>query len=59
MKDITLLIKKLFHKKKEEEPVNKNPYILLWYKHNWSHRKVEINNSKYWQWEIDNNGFKP
>ncbi len=42
-----------------ELPKNKNPYILIWYKQSWSKRKTAENNTKYWQWEIDYNGFTP
>ena len=36
-----------------------NPYMLLWYKQGWSENKIARNNQKYWQWEIDHNGFRP
>jgi len=36
-----------------------NPYMLLWYKQGWSEKRIAINNSKYWKWEIDHNGFRP
>jgi hypothetical protein len=36
-----------------------NPYMLLWYKQGWSEKRIAINNSKYWQWEIEHNGFRP
>jgi len=36
-----------------------NPYELLWYKQGWSEKRTAINNTKYWQWEMDYNGFDP
>lgn len=36
-----------------------NPYTLLWYRKGWSENKVKKNNSKYWEWEMIHNGFKP
>ena len=36
-----------------------NPHMLLWYKQGWSEKRIAINNDKYWQWEIDHNGFDP
>lgn len=36
-----------------------NPYTLLWYKQGWSEKRTAINNTKYWKWEIDHNGFDP
>jgi len=36
-----------------------NPYMLLWYKQGWSEKRIAMNNTKYWQWEIDHNGFDP
>jgi hypothetical protein len=38
---------------------SKNPYELIYYKKGWSENKTRKNNIKYWQWEIDNNGFRP
>ena len=37
----------------------KNPYMLLWYQKGWSKKRIAKNNYKYWQWEIENNGFRP
>lgn len=37
----------------------KNPYTLIWWKSGWSLSKIKKNNTKFWQWEIKNNGFKP
>jgi hypothetical protein len=35
-----------------------NPYSLVYYRNDWSESKTEINNAKYWTWEIENNGFR-
>ena len=37
----------------------KNPYTLVCYRAGWSNKKTEVNNLKYWKWEMDNNGFDP
>lgn len=47
-------IKRLLNSKKK-----KNPYMLIWYRKGWSENKIARNNKKYWQWEIDHNGFRP
>lgn len=36
----------------------KNPYSLVYYRAGWGKTKTERNNSKYWQWEFEYNGFK-
>lgn len=36
-----------------------NPYELIWYMQGWSKTRVKKNNTKYWQWEINYNGFNP
>lgn len=36
-----------------------NPYKLIWHKKGWSKTRIEKNNAKYWQFEIDHNGFDP
>ena len=38
---------------------SKNPYNLIWYKEGWSKTRTEKNNTKYWLWEMEFNGFKP
>ena len=48
-----VFIKKIFTKKTRK----KNPFQLIYYKHNWSKTRTEKNNGKYWQWEIENNGL--
>lgn len=35
-----------------------NPYSLVWYRRGWSESRIAKNNARYWQWEIDHNGFK-
>lgn len=35
-----------------------NPYSLVWYRRGWSERRTAENNARYWQWEIERNGFK-
>ena len=39
--------------------VSENPYMLIWYKQGWDEKQITENNTKYWKWEIDYNGFKP
>lgn len=34
-----------------------NPYQIIWYRKGWSERKIQKNNAKYWEWEIENNGL--
>lgn len=36
-----------------------NPFKLIWYRFDWSENQVAKNNTRYWKWEIHNNGFKP
>lgn len=36
-----------------------NPYKLVWYRADWSTKKTEENNRKYWEWEIKYNNFNP
>ena len=36
-----------------------NPYTLYWLRADWTNKELKDNNTKYWQWEIDNNNFKP
>jgi len=35
-----------------------NPYSLVWYRSDWSESRTAKNNARYWQWEIEHNGFK-
>ena len=35
-----------------------NPYQLIWYKKGWSKTRIEKNNAKYWQFEIEHNGLR-
>lgn len=35
-----------------------NPYHLIHYHHKMTERQVRKNNTNYWEWEINNNGFK-
>ena len=37
---------------------NPNPYMLIWYRSDWSMTKIKKNNTNYWEWEIVHNGFK-
>lgn len=32
----------------------KNPYHLIWYKEGWSQHRINMNNAKYWAWELKN-----
>lgn len=57
-------IKNLFRNRKKQYNCNassenkqNNPYMLLWYKQGWSENLIAANNTRYWQWEIDHNGF--
>jgi len=34
-----------------------NPYELIWYRQGWSKTRIEKNNAKYWQFEIEENGL--
>jgi len=47
--------------KDESKPADKekNPYRLIWYQAGMSQAQTDLNNAKYWAWEIDNNGLKP
>lgn len=35
-----------------------NPYQLVCYKRGWSKTRIEKNNAKYWQFEIEHNGLR-
>lgn len=37
----------------------KNPFTLYWFKAEWSQKRIEQNNKRYWDWEIKHNGFEP
>jgi len=62
-------IKKLFSKKEEKQCAihnvvcsasaekKQNPYELIWYRQSWSKMRIEKNNTKYWQFEIEENGL--
>ena len=56
-------IKHFFFQKKviDKTETNKktNPYELLWYKQGISEKEIRENNTKYWQWEMEFNNFKP
>ena len=49
-------IKRPFFKPKETP---KNPYNLVWYDSKMSKNQIKKNNTKYWEWEIKYNNFKP
>ena len=34
-----------------------NPYELIWYRKGWSKTRIEKNNAKYWEFEIEENGL--
>lgn len=34
-----------------------NPYELIWYRQGWSKTRIEKNNAKYWEFEIEHNGL--
>lgn len=36
-----------------------NPYRLVYYKRGWSEARRSKNNSLYWKWEFEHNGFDP
>lgn len=35
-----------------------NPYRLVYYRSDWSESKTKRNNTNYWRFEIEHNGFK-
>jgi len=35
-----------------------NPYKLIWYRQGWSKTRIEKNNAKYWEFEIEHNGLR-
>lgn len=35
-----------------------NPYVLIWYRQGWSKTRIEKNNAKYWEFEIEHNGLR-
>ena len=36
----------------------KNPYKLVWYNQDWSQKRTDQNNIRYWKWEQEHNGLK-
>ncbi len=36
----------------------KNPYKLVWYNQDWTQKRTDQNNIRYWKWEQEHNGLK-
>ena len=63
-------IKNLFRKKAQKQcaisgvvrsaSIDKklNPYELIWYIQGWSKTRIEKNNAKYWEFEIEHNWLR-